>query len=308
MRANGFFGEEPPPLYEKLRAMTAKRDPLTTASLLLRRLVVWDIAHWSNAEGFVDRVYRSVGWLAFTRIGAAVLLAFSLYGLVQWFEETRVPANQLVTVNGSYVLGLIALTILQVISISVHEAGHALAIRHFGRRVRRLGIAMYYLFPCAYVDSTDMTMSTRRARIVVSLAGPIGGLLVGALCAFVAAANGGFEGGIAFKAASLFIFQFALNLLPILELDGYIALTDLIDAPLLRQRAMAFARGSVVRKLRRRERWSASDVGLAIYGLIAIATSLVMIAFSLTLWQSRVSLAAKERLAGGPIGALILAL
>ena len=25
MRANGFFGEEPPPLYEKLRAMTAKR-------------------------------------------------------------------------------------------------------------------------------------------------------------------------------------------------------------------------------------------------------------------------------------------
>ncbi len=101
-------------------------------------------------------------------------------------------------------------------------------------------------------------MSSRKARIVVSLAGPVGGLLVGALCALVAAADGGFVGGLAFKAASLFIFQFALNLTPILELDGYFILSDLLDAPMLRQRALAFARGQVVRKIRRRAPWSSS--------------------------------------------------
>ena len=309
MRANGFFGEEPPPLYEKLRAMTAKRDPLTTASLLLRRLVVWDIAHWSNAEGFVDRVYRSVGWLAFTRIGAAVLLAFSLYGLVQWFEETRVPANQLVTVNGSYVLGLIALTILQVISISVHEAGHALAIRHFGRRVRRLGIAMYYLFPCAYVDSTDMSLASRQKRVVVSLAGPFAGVTVAAACAIVARfIPGTLAGEIAFKAASLLVFQFVLNLLPILELDGYHVLVDALDAPFLRQRSLAFVRGQALRKLRRRARWTPDEVGLAIFGGIAIVISFLTLVFSLFVWRTRIVVASLELLALGPVGVLILGL
>src|SRR6266511_343259 len=42
--ANGFFGEERPPVYERLAARRAMRDPLTRASLLLRRLIMWDIA------------------------------------------------------------------------------------------------------------------------------------------------------------------------------------------------------------------------------------------------------------------------
>ena len=308
LAANGFFGEERPRVYERLMLRRALRDPLTRASLLLRRLIVWDIVRWSNADGFVAAVYRVFGWLAFTRIGAALVGLVCIAGIGAYVAEVRAGRHSLVQLNGSYVLGIVALIALQVLSITVHEAGHALAIRHYGRRVRRLGLAMYYLFPCVYVDSTDMTMASRRARIVVSLAGPIGGLLVGALCAFVAVTDGGVAGGIAFKAASLFIFQFALNLMPILELDGYLALTDLIDAPLLRQRAIAFARGGVIRKLRRRERWSPSDVGLGLYGVLAIATSLVMLGFSLALWQSRVAVAAKELLASGPVGALVLAL
>ena len=306
--ANGFFGEETPQLYQRLARERAQRDPLTRAALLLRRLIVWDIARWNNADGFVQSVYRLGGRLAFTYAGAIVVGVICLAGVAAWVAEVGAGRHALATIDGSFVLGLVALIVLQVLSISVHEAGHALAIQHYGRRVRRLGLAMYYLFPCVYVDSSDMAMSTRKARIVVSLAGPIGGLAVGALCAFVAANDGGVVGGIAFKAASLFIFQFALNLVPILELDGYYILTDLLDTPMLRQRSMAFARASVVRKLRKRERWTATEIGLAIYGVLAIITSLLMIAFALSLWQSRMTIAAKELLASGPIGAAILAL
>ena len=71
---------------------------------------------------------------------------------------------------------------------------------------------------------------------------------------------------------------------------------------------MAFARGAVVRKLRRRERWTATEIGLAIYGVLAIVTSLLMIAFALSLWQSRMSVASRELLASGPIGVAVLAL
>jgi CRP-like cAMP-binding protein/Zn-dependent protease len=309
MRANGFFGEEPPPLYEKLFARRAMRDPLTRASLLLRRLVTWDIARWSNADGVVDRVYRLGGWLAFTRVGATLLVGFGLYGLWLWFQEVRDPKLQLVTIEGSYVLGILALTVLQVISISVHEAGHALAIRHYGRHVRRFGVAMYYLFPCFYVDSTDMTLGSRAQRIVVSLAGPFAGLTTAAACAVAAALlPGTLVGEIAFKAASLFVFQFVFNLLPILELDGYHVLVDAVDAPFLRQRAMWFVRSAAFRKLRARAKWSKEEIGLAAFGGMAIVTSLATLVFAVLLWRSRIVIAANELLALGPFGLGILGL
>jgi CRP-like cAMP-binding protein/Zn-dependent protease len=309
MRTNGFFGEEPPPLYEKLRALSAQRDLLTAASKWLKRLVLWDIARWSNADRFVDRVYRLIGWLAFTRIGATLLILFGLLGLVLWFQETRLPNLQLLTLNGSYVLGLLMLTVLQVVSISIHEAGHALAIRHFGRRVRRFGFAMYYLFPCCYVDSTDMSLASRWKRVIVSLAGPFAGLVVAAACAVVAwVVPDTVAGEIAFKGASLLVFQFVLNLLPILDLDGYHVLVDALDAPLLRQRALAFARGQVLRKLQRRTRWTREEIGLASFGIFAILISLATLLVSLLIWRARIVDAASELLTLGIVGILVLAL
>lgn len=309
LRANGFFGEEPPMLYEKLFARRAMRDPIARASTFLKRLVVWDIARWSNADRLVDAVYRLGGRLAFTRVGAVALVAFGLYGLWTWFGEVRSPRHQLATIDGSYVLGILALVLLQVASISVHEAGHALAIRHFGRRVRRFGVAMYYLFPCFYVDSTDMVLGTRAQRIVVSLAGPFAGLTVASACALVAAGQPDtLTGSLMFKAASLFVFQFIFNLLPILELDGYHVLTDALDAPFLRQRALGFVRGAAFVKLRRRATWSREEVGLAIFGITAIVTSLATLVLSIQLWRSRIGVASQELLAIGPAGILALAL
>jgi putative peptide zinc metalloprotease protein len=307
LAANGFFGEERPPVYEKLMALRARRDPLTRISLWLRRLIVWDIARWSNAERTVDIVYRWGGRLAFTRIGAAAVVLFSIAGVVALVREAASGRHELITFDGSYALGLLVLVALQVLSISVHEAGHALAIRHYGRRVRRLGLAIYYLFPCLYVDATDMTMAPRHQRVVVALAGPIGGMTIGAACAFVAASSGGAAGDIAFKAASLFAFQLVLNLLPILELDGYFVLVDLLDAPLLRQRSMAFARNKLLPKLRGRKRWTSSEIGLAFYGVLAIVTSVLMILFALSIWESRVGSVARELLLLGVIGPLLLA-
>lgn len=308
LRANGFFGEEPPALYQKLFARRARRDPLLRMQMWFRRLIVWDIARWSNAEKPVDVLYRAIGWLFFTKVGSVLAILFSAAGLWTWIQESRAPRHDLVTFEGSYVLGILLLTVLQVLSISVHEAGHALAIRHFGRRVRRLGFAVYYLFPCFYVDSTDMALGTRQQRIVVSLAGPIGGLLVGAACAFVTATAGDtLVGAIAYSAASLFVFQFVLNLLPILDLDGYHILVDALDAPMLRQRALAFVRGSAIRKLRRRQPWTPREVGLAAFGLAAIVTSLLMLGFAVWMWRTRVSVAATELLRLGPLGVLALA-
>jgi putative peptide zinc metalloprotease protein len=309
LRINGFFGEEPPPLYEKLVMRRALRDPLTRASLLLRRLVMWDVARWSNANRTVDLVYRLGGWLAFTRVGGTAIVAFGLYGLWLWFEEVRDPKLQLATIDGSYVLGIAVLLVLQVMSISVHEAGHALAIRHYKRHVRRMGFMIQYLFPCFYVDSTDMSLGTRGQRIVVSLSGPFAGLSTAAACAVVASLlPGTLVGDLFFKGASIFVFQFAFNLLPILELDGYYVLIDALDAPFLRQRSLWFVRTAALRKLRARAKWTREEIGLALFGATAIVTSLVLLVWSIFIWQSRVAIAARELFAIGPLGLAAFAL
>src|SRR5260221_4652142 len=309
LRINGFFGEEPPPLYEKLLLRRALRDPLTRASLFLRRLVMWDVAHWSNPSAVVDRVYRLGGWLAFTRAGGMAVVAFGLYGLWLWFQEVRDPKLQLATIDGSYVLGIAVLLVLQVMSISVHEAGHALAIRHYKRHVRRFGFMIFYLFPCFYVDSTDMSLGTRGQRIVVSLSGPFAGLTTAAACAVGAAVLPGTLGGeLFFKAASIFVFQFIFNLLPILELDGYYVLIDSLDAPFLRQRSLWFVRTAALRKLRARSKWSREEIGLTTFGLLAIITSLGTLVFSIYIWRSRIVIAARELFAVGPLGLAAFAL
>ena len=309
LAANGFFGEERPDPWTSLRRRRAQRDPFVRLSLLLRRLVFWNIASWPNAEQLVEVLYRAGGRLFFTRAGALAVLAFSAAGLALWVREFSSPRHDLFRVGESYVAGLVSLVVLQVLSISIHEAGHALAIRHFGRRVRRLGLAIYYLFPCMYVDSTDMVLAPRSQRMVVSLAGPLAGVTVAAAAmVVVVTTTDPVAASIGLKAATLLIFQFVLNLLPILDLDGYHVLVDALDAPLLRQRAIGFVRGSALRKLRRRDRWTRAEIGLATYGVLAIVVSLSMLVFAAWIWQERVKPVAGELLGTGIIGPVLLAL
>jgi CRP-like cAMP-binding protein/Zn-dependent protease len=306
--ANGFFGRATVDVYGKLRRRKAMRDPLTQLQMFLRRLITWNIASWENAEGTIDLLYRAGGRLAFTRIGAVVVGLIAVWGLVVWYQELVSPRHDLFRVGGSVTLGILALTLSQVIGISVHEAGHALAIRHFGRHVRRLGLAIYYLFPCAYVDSTDMVMAPRGQRVVVALAGPIAGAAVAAVATYVAVTTSEpVVAALAFKGATVLFFNVFMNLLPILDLDGYHVLVDALDAPLLRQRALAFARSGIIRKVRRRERWAPSEVLLGLYGGLALGASIATLVLVALTWRARVAPIAAELAKTGPFGLLALA-
>ena len=308
LAANGFFGDSTIDVYRSLRRRSALGDPLIRLQFFLRRLITWNIATWENAEGAVDLLYRWGGRLAFTRIGALLVGVVSAAGLILWAQEFVSPRHDLFRVDGSVTLGILALTLSQVIGISIHEAGHALAIRHFGRHVRRLGLMIYYLFPAAYVDSTDMVMAPRRQRVIVSLAGPLAGSTAAAVATFISVTSTDPTiAALAFKGATVLVFNVFMNLLPILELDGYLILVDALDAPLLRQRSLAFARVGAVRKLRRREKWSTSEVLLGLYGGFAILSSIATLALVAFTWRARVAPIVEELARTGPLGLLALA-
>jgi CRP-like cAMP-binding protein len=172
-----------------------------------------------------------------------------------------------------------------------------------------VGVLLYYLMPTAYVDATDIALAPRRRRIAVSLAGPFADLLIVAVCGYIAwLSPESAVGGLAFKAGTLLTFDLVLNLLPILELDGYHVLTEALEAPFLRQRALAFVRSDALGKARRRERWSRAEVGLAAFGLSAVVSSALVVVFAFQLWSQRLAAPVTELLGSGPLGALLVGL
>jgi putative peptide zinc metalloprotease protein len=125
----------------------------------------------------------------------------------------------------------------------LHVLVHALACKSYHRQVREIGFFLLQgVLPTFYADVTDIFMSTRRARLIVDLSGPMVEVVLGSI-AFLAAYGSGspvyqallFGIGVLLWEAAL------LNLYPFnfLEMDGYNVVADLLAMPTLRQQALA---------------------------------------------------------------------
>jgi Zn-dependent protease len=127
-------------------------------------------------------------------------LNFSIFG----FEVRTHPAffimpvllgRALITSGVNTGVGLLLLIAIFYVSILVHELGHAIAFRYFGIHSR---IVLYWMGGLAIPDAGGNVWKSNRSRsltsgqqIVVSLAGPVFGLLLaGLLCLGVLATGG----------------------------------------------------------------------------------------------------------------------
>jgi putative peptide zinc metalloprotease protein len=131
--------------------------------------------------------------------------------------------------------------------VLVHEAAHAMTCKHFGRRVNRAGIGWYFFAPVAFVDTSDIWAAARLPRILVSAAGPYSNLILSGAAALAAVVLAPGDPKDALWSFSLTGYVLALvNLNPLLELDGYYIVMDLLEIPNLRARALAHL-GAVLR-------------------------------------------------------------
>ena len=188
-----------------------------------------------------------------------------------------------------------------------HELGHAATIVHYGRRVKGAGFMIYFGSPTFFVDASDSLMLDRRPRIIQSFAGPFAELVIGGVAslALVAFRDSGIA-GLLYRFALINYFVIFLNLIPLLELDGYWILSDLIQVPDLRQRSLQFIQHDLWHKLRTRERFSKQEVGLGSYAVIGIAftilcfyTAFLLLATHLR-WTDRVALERRTGLEAAP--------
>jgi putative peptide zinc metalloprotease protein len=133
---------------------------------------------------------------------------------------------------------------------TLHEFGHAFAVRRFGGEVHVMGVMFLIFSPLPYVDATAAwALRSKWKRVVVGAAGMIVELFVAACAAVIWANTGpGALHALAYNmifVASLSTVVFNLN--PLLRYDGYYILSDIFDIPNLNTQAMTHLRHVVER-------------------------------------------------------------
>jgi putative peptide zinc metalloprotease protein len=207
-----------------------KETPRRAFSIL--RLRLWGF----RPQPFLDRLLPWVRF-AFSRGafagGAAILAAGLIAGFSSlpaleedWrrlFEPGRLPLLY-VAVSGV---------------VTLHELAHGLACRRFGARVREMGFYLLYFQPCVATDVTDSWLLDRRSsRIWIVLAPSVLQLwLVGAALLAWRLLSPGTARLAALAVVAVSALGILWNLNPLLPLDGYYALMDLVEIPNLRRRS-----------------------------------------------------------------------
>ncbi len=198
-----------------------------------------------NADRLCTTLYRCGGFVLFHRVtlGLTVILALLAGSAAIHLSQQAKQFTQTLSAK-PWLSAVFMLASLLAVSM-MHVTVHALACKAHNRRVREIGFFLLQgVLPTFYADVTDIFMSTRRARVIVDLAGPLVELFWGSV-AFLAAyqANPGIGQALLFGVGVLLWEGALINLYPFnfLEMDGYNIVADLLAMPTLRQQALALA-------------------------------------------------------------------
>ncbi|WP_250027516.1 cyclic nucleotide-binding protein [Paractinoplanes maris] len=258
-----------------------------------------------NVDGLVTTLYRAGGRLLFTKAAGIVAAVLAVAGLglftVTWSRGSR----SLFLTADSYLIGALTLVLLNLVVVGVREYARAMAAKHSGREVPAAGFLVWFGLPSLFVDTSDVWMAGRRARLLVSAAGPLSALLLGGLAQLAGLALPPVA-DLSFKLAFLCYLSAFVHLSPLLPLDGQYLLMNWLEVPQVRNRALAWVSG----RLRGQPpRWGTLDREgrlIALYGFLAVCWLVVAVNVAVRLWEDRLSGLATGLWHSGPAGVLLL--
>jgi multidrug efflux pump subunit AcrA (membrane-fusion protein) len=137
---------------------------------------------------------------------------------------------------------IIVWLILLVIT-TLHECAHGLTCKHYGGQVREIGFLLMLFMPCFYCNVSDAWLFREKSkRLRVTLAGGYFELFLWSLAVFVwrVSIQDTLVHYLAFVVLSVCGLQSLVNFNPFVKLDGYYLLSDWVEVPNLRQRAVGY--------------------------------------------------------------------
>ena len=281
LRENGFLE----PARPDTRALVAARlDRASTGRRKLREFGKTLRIGWSGAERLVQGAYEAGGKLFFRLPMLVAASAVAIAGFVCFVVVQH---------SGTYVLSstaapgeTILFLALALFLTFAHELGHATVLVHYRRHVIEAGFFIFFGSPAFFVDASDGLLLDRHQRIMQSFAGPFCELVLAGIASIVMIlAPGTGVGAFLYRFALINYFVIFMNLIPLLELDGYWIFSDLIQVPDLRRRSLNFVKRDLWHKLAARERLSLQEGGFALYGLVGTAFTIFSFYTAFFFWR-----------------------
>lgn len=188
-------------------------------------------------------------WFCFTRtfvvLSAALITSALAFTVMNWDEIAR-DIPRLYNIGSFLVMYA---TVLGV--VTMHEFAHGLTCKHFGGNVREMGFMLIYFQPAFYCNVSDAWLFPKKShRLWVSFAGAYLELSVWAIATFLWSITDPETviNYLALVIMSTSAIKSLFNMNPLIKLDGYYLLSDWLEIPNLRQRAVGFL-GNIVRRV-----------------------------------------------------------
>ncbi|HTZ47518.1 MAG TPA: HlyD family efflux transporter periplasmic adaptor subunit [Verrucomicrobiae bacterium] len=246
MEANGFWYKTP----------QEKNIALMSQSLDERRKKVKSQSKWAdlseitfpafNPDRFLTWLYSHTKFIYTTWFTILTLIAFAIAAAITITHWAEIGRDTVEFYNFSHKTwgDVLLLYAVSMIVVAVHESAHAHACKHCGGRVPAMGFALVYLAPAFYTDTTEgAVLGTRAQRLVIYVAGVWSELMLYSIATPIwwgTPPDTLIHDGAYYIMLLTGIMSLVLNWNPLMKLDGYFILSEILAIEDLKENSTAF--------------------------------------------------------------------
>ncbi len=199
-----------------------------------------------DPDKLYDRIIKHI-WFIWTRgflIFSVVLFSLAAVILIANWDIVNAGLSQLWSFSDKGLQDILMFIGVLSFVILLHENGHGLTCKRYGGEVHELGFMLIYFMPAFYCNVSDAwTFNSKAAKLWVTFAGAFVELIICSIATFVwyFSAPGYFTHELAFTFILVAgLSSVAINMNPLIKLDGYFALVDYLEIPNLSEDATSY--------------------------------------------------------------------
>ncbi|MGO8984452.1 MAG: HlyD family efflux transporter periplasmic adaptor subunit [Terriglobales bacterium] len=208
-----------------------------------------------NPDRFLTWLHDKIGFIYKPWFVALTLLAFAFTAgvfITHWSEVGRDTWEFYNFAHKSW-FDVAVFWIIGAVLLCIHETGHGLTTKHYGAHVPAMGFLLIYLTPAFYTDTTQgEVLGDRFQRLMITVSGVWAELMV---CSLATPIWWGTPPGTAihdFAYTIILLTGFAVVLInwnPLIKLDGYWIVTDLLGVTELKESSTLYLSSWVKRNI-----------------------------------------------------------
>jgi putative peptide zinc metalloprotease protein len=208
-----------------------------------------------NPDKFVSWLYRQTSWFYSWWFTLLTFVLFAVSGgisVAHWPEIGR-DTVEFYNFTDKTWGDVVTFYLLAVAVLCIHELAHGHAAKHYGARVPAMGFLLIYLTPAFYTDTTEgYVLATKYQRIVIVIAGVWAELMICALATPIwwgTPPNTPIHNAAYMVMLMTGIAAILLNWNPLMKLDGYQILIEIIGVAELKEDSTAYVSAWVKRNI-----------------------------------------------------------